>query len=672
MAHRAKIEEKPEVRKAGGVYYTPQYIVDYIVKNTVGKLIEISPSLSGRAGVGLTPKDISKIKIVDPACGSGSFLLGAYQYLLDYHKQYYKPVFEELNQKAADSKLISKERNSAIKERNKLPLTPTGELTTRLKKEILINNIFGVDIDLNAVEVTKLSLLLKCMEGETNATIQALSFNERILPSLEKNIQSGNSLIDTDYYSNELDFGEEKKIKPFSWQKAFPEVFKQGGFDAVIGNPPYVRQELLGKQKEYFQRRYKAFHGVADLYTYFIEKGISLLNEKGRFGFIVANKWMRANYGEPLRKWLKDQNIEEIIDFGDLPVFKAATTYPCILICTNEKANGSLQVTNVKTLKFDTLQNFIAENRTILSTDSLEDSGWNLGSDAEQRLLKKIQHAGVPLGDYVGGKIFRGVLTGLNEAFVIDEATKNRLIAEDRKSEEIIKPFLAGRDIKRYAAPRSNKYLIFTRRGIDIENYPAIKNHLLQFKKQLMPKPKVFKGDKWPGRKSGSYKWYEMQDAIDYYEEFEKPKILWPGISSVLTAFAFDYNKYYGNDNNQLIISNDTYLLGILNSNLSKFQLLNICDRVQGGFYRLKIIYVAKLVIKNIDFRNEFEKYFHDDIAKNVHQLLKLNEEKQQSKLQSKTDQLQSRIDYHEARINEIVYKLYGLTEEEKKLVEGK
>ncbi len=231
--HNAKVEEKPEVRKAGGVYYTPQYIVEYIVKNTVGKLVE-----------GKTPEEVEKIKIVDPACGSGSFLLGAYQYLLDWHILYY---------------------NGSSK-KNKAFITPDGGLTTALKKKILLNNIFGVNLDAQAVEVTKLSLLLKCMEGETQASIQnQLSmFHERVLPSLETNIKCGNSLVGTDLNDGKFDFdsAEEDKIKPFDWKVAFPEVFKKDGFDTVIGNPPYVRQELIGALKEYFQRIYKVYNGA--------------------------------------------------------------------------------------------------------------------------------------------------------------------------------------------------------------------------------------------------------------------------------------------------------------------------------------------------------------------------------------------------------------------------
>jgi len=451
--HRATIEEKPEVRKAGGVYYTPQYIVEYIVDNTVGKL-----------AADKKPADIAKLKIVDPACGSGSFLLGAYQYLLNWHLQYYKPAFETQTAIAQNNKdYTEKQRTDAIKERNKLPLTPDGNLTTALKKEILLNNIYGVDIDTQAVEVTKLSLLLKCMEGETGSSITAeMRFGERILPTLDSNIKSGNSLIDLDFYDGQIDFEPalEKKAKPFSWQQGFKEVFKQGGFDAVIGNPPYVRQELLSDYKNYFQRTYKVYHGVADLYSYFFEKGIGLLTKKGLFGIIVANKWMRANYGEPLRKWLKDQPIEQIIDFGDLPVFQGATTYPCIFIARKENTNKPIEVTIVKTLDFSSLAEYVSENKTKVKPDSLEDGGWNLGSETEQLLLKKLQSGGVPLGEYVKGKIYYGIKTGLNEAFVIDEETKNRLINEDQRSAEIIKPFLAGKDIRRYQIPKSNKYLI--------------------------------------------------------------------------------------------------------------------------------------------------------------------------------------------------------------------
>jgi len=513
--------------------------------------------------------------------------------------------------------------------------------------------------------------LLKCLEGETETSLtqQYQLWHERILPTLDENIKSGNSLVDMDYYESVIDFGEEKKIKPFSWQKGFPEVFKQGGFDVVIGNPPYVRQELLGNQKYYFQKKYRVYHGVADLYSYFFEKGIELLNDNGFFGIIVANKWMRASYGEPLRKFIKFHNIKEIIDFGDLPVFQGVTTYPCIFICGKGRAEKQFTVVNVKTLQFESLGKYVSENLIELEQSSLDESGWNLASAIEQTLLQKINSSGISLREYVNGKIYRGVLTGLNEAFVIDEETKNDLINQDNRNAEIIKPFLAGKDIKKFQQPHSNKYLIFTKRGIEIENYPAIKSYLSQFKNRLTPKPKDFHGESWEGRKPGNYKWYEIQDTVDYYKEFEKVKILWPGISSVVASFTIDMNNYYGNDNNQLIVSDDKYLLGLLNSSISKFQLLNICDKVQGGFYRLKIIYIEKLIIKKALSNSELQ--LKNQIVILVDQLLQLNEEKSEARLPTKIEQLENKIEYCESRINRIVYQLYELTEEEIKIVEG-
>jgi len=641
-AHRAKIEEKPEVRKAGGVYYTPQYIVDYIVKNTVGKLVE-----------GKSPTEVSKLTIVDPACGSGSFLIGAYQFLLDWHKDYYT------------------EKGKPSKGKKDNPLTPDGNLTTSEKKRILLNNIYGVDIDVNAVEVTKLSLLLKCMEGETQASIdsQLRMFNERVLPTLDNNIKSGNSLIDTDFYDTQLDFGDEKKIKPFNWPKGFPEVFKQGGFDVVIGNPPYVRQELLGNQKVYLESHYRVYNGMADLYSYFIEKGIELLNKTGLFGIIVANKWMKSNYGEQLRIFLFNKRIIQIIDFGDLPVFHGVTTYPCVLICGKEiKPENKITISNIKTLDFTNLTKYIDEHSFQINQNSLNNHGWNLVNEVEQNLIHKIKTKGLQLSKYVNEKIYRGVLTGLNKAFVIDEETRNNLIAEDRSSEEIIKPYLAGKDIKRYNPPSSNKYLIFTKQGIDINKYPAIKNHLQQFKKELTPKPKDFDGDKWEGRKPGKYKWFEIQDSTDYYHEFENAKILWPGISDKLTSFTLDENGYFGNDNNQLIISDDKYLLGILNSKITRYQLQNLCDKVQGGFYRLKITYVKQLIIKTISSPNEQKLKL--EIVEFVEKLLTLNRDKQNTRLASLMNQIEDKIEFYENKIDLLTYQLYNLSQDEIRIIE--
>ena len=277
-AHHAKIEEKPEVRKAGGVYYTPKYIVDYIVENTVGKLIK-----------GKKPKDIEKIKICDPACGSGSFLIGAYQFLLEWHLKYYA--------------------GNPTKKKKDSPLTPDGNLTTAEKKRILLNNIFGVDIDTQAVEVTKLNLLLKALEGETQASInqQLQLFHERVLPNLGNNIKCGNSLIGTDFYDNQLDLYPEKmkKINAFDWKEGFPEIFKQGGFDAVIGNPPYGFHQIHSQEiKPYLRKKYKSSSGSFEHYFLFYEKSLGLLKKKGLHGFIVPITWLTIPSAKSLREYI--------------------------------------------------------------------------------------------------------------------------------------------------------------------------------------------------------------------------------------------------------------------------------------------------------------------------------------------------------------------------------
>jgi type I restriction-modification system DNA methylase subunit len=654
---RIKVEEKPEVRKAGGVYYTPKYIVDYIVKNTVGKIIE-----------GKSPRQIANMKILDPACGSGSFLLGAYQCLIDYHLRYYL---------------------EHPKEAQTLSLFPYWKMSPddftlpiHEKAKILRNNIFGVDIDPQAVEITMMSLYLKALEGERGL----LPKKQHLLPPLGNNIKCGNSLIGYDILEGKL-FDDETKsrINPFDWNSkaaGFGEIIENGGFDVVIGNPPYVRQEMIGEFKEYFQKHYEVYHGSADLYTYFIEKAVSLLKKGGLFSYIVANKWMRANYGEPLRRWMKTQHIEEIIDFGDLPVFETATTYPCIIrICRGgpvwpsksgqpHRVAPTFYTTDVKTLDFNDLQSYVKENRFKVLPSSLSDKGWSLVDEKSQALLNKLHSSGTPLGKYVKEKIYRGVLTGLNKAFVIDEEIRQRLITEDPKSEELIKPFLLGRDIKRYEPLESNRHLIFTRRGIDIKQYPAIQKYLSSFKEQLMPKPKDWKGDAWKGRKPGSYKWYEIQDAIDYYREFESPKIIYAEIA-MRGQFTVDTNRFYSETTSYIIPFDSKYLLGILNSTLITFIFSNISSEIRGGFYRWKRQYIYEIPIRTIDFNNSSEKAVHDKLVSLVDRMLELHKKKSSLPPSAEREKIEREIAITDEKIDEIVYGLYGLTEEERKIIEG-
>ncbi len=675
--HRAVVEDKPEVKKAGGVKYTPAYIVDYIVKNTLG------PTLEGK-----TPSDATKISVLDPACGSGSFLIVAYQHLLDWHREWYAqnlvPLLESgLRPSSIQIRHMLPGIEGASKGRKKerepeLPVFQGrgGEwrLTTAERKRILLNNIYGVDIDRQAVEVTKLSLLLKVLEGENEETIskQLTLFSERALPDLSRNIKCGNSLIGWDILEENPSLGQEEieRINPFDWRAEYPEVFGRGGFDVVIGNPPYVRQEGLGEFKGYFQKHFKVYQGTADLYAYFIERGVSLLQERGIFSYIVANKWMRANYGLALRRWLREQCIEEIIDFGDLPVFLGATTYPCIIRIVRRPPQSSFQATQVKTLGFNDLCEYVNENGYKVNQLTLDDSGWSLADEATQALLDKLKGKGVPLGEYVGGKIYRGILTGLNEAFVIDAQTRERLIAEDPKSEELIKPFLAGRDIKRYHQPVNDKYLILIPRGWTKEkssnardtlgwlkgNYPSVANHLLPFTQAASKRY-----DK------GEY-WWELR-ACDYYDEFEKPKIIIPAIVRS-ASYAYDLLDIYSNDKTSIIPTDDLYLLGILCSKVADFVIHSISSTKHGGYFEYKPMYVSQIPIRTIDFSDPADVARHDSLVSLVDRMLTLHKQLQEARTPHDETALQRQIEATDRQIDALVYELYALTEDEKKIVE--
>jgi type I restriction-modification system DNA methylase subunit len=652
-SHQAKVEEKPEVRKAGGVYYTPQFIVEYIVSKTVGEMIKVK-----------IPAQISEIKILDPACGSGSFLLGAYSYLLQFHLDYY---------------CHPKKLKSYLKEGK---IYQTGEntyyLTIKEKQNILLNNIYGVDIDAQAVEVTKLSLLLKLMEGENQESVGSLfKFSDfTLLPDLSQNIKCGNSLIETDYYTQQpisiFNDEEMRQLNAFDWKNEFSTIYATGGFDVVIGNPPYVRQELLGSIKKYFQHKYKVYHGVADLFVYFIEKGISLLKHSGRFSYIVSNKWLRANYGKPLRQYLIKQHILELLDFGDLPVFTKATTYPSILTVLKNGPIETFKSVKLNTLEFSSIHDYSKENSFEVSTIGLKDSGWALIDKRNSLLLKKIFSLGIPLIEYVNGNIFRGILTGLNEAFIVDMETKERLISADAKCANLIKPFLLGKDIKRYGNLVCNKYLIFIPKGWTkkssnnvknkwewfYENYPSLAAHLEAFEQKA--KKRYDKGEYW----------WELR-ACEYCTEFEKIKIMVPDIS-LRGNFTIDQDggKYCVNTA-YIISTDDKYLLGLLNSSLVNYFYRNISSSYRGGYLRFIYQYLAQIPILKIN--NDDKRYSEkqSEIISLVHQMLDSQKKLADTKLESEGKLFQQKADLIDKQINELVYDLYKLTAEEIEIIEN-
>lgn len=684
--HQAKVEYKPEVKKAGGVYYTPQYIVDYIVSHTVGELVKDK-----------TPREVGKLRILDPACGSGSFLLGAYQFLLDWHLNWYihnlVPVIAEKSATSPEvlallPEPVPKTGKKKFTGDTSLPIYKSAngsasrtrsdwKLTIAERKRILLNNIYGVDIDTQAVEVTKLSLLLKVLEEESqeNVSKQLKLFDERALPSLHQNIKCGNSLIGTDIYTDMLlpldDPEVVKRINPFDWKREFSDTMKAGGFDVVIGNPPYLRQEALREQKKYFETHYEVYQGTADLYAYFIEKGLSLSRPKGQFSYIVANKWMRANYGKPLRKFLLTKQIEEIVDFGDLPVFTTAITYPCIIRISNEKPSREFVASKVKALDFSSLHEYVKANQHLISPGSLSDqNGWTLGDLGTESLLMKLNNIGQSLDKYLNGQVFYGIKTGLNKAFVIDEKIKKRLIEEDPKSVEFIKSFVVGKDIKRYSSLKSQQYLILVQNGWtnshsgDVKNkwkwfkehFPAISNHLEPFATQGETRD-----DK------GEY-WWELRPCV-YYLEFEKPKIIYPEICQK-PEFTFDEKKFYANNKCFIIPSSDKYLLGILNSKLNYFLFEAYLPKLQAGFFMPAYIVLKNFPIRTINFTDPTDKARHDKMVSMVERMLALNKQKADVKIDHEKNLVERQIEATDKQIDALVYELYGLTEEEIKIVE--
>ncbi|MFM6673709.1 MAG: Eco57I restriction-modification methylase domain-containing protein, partial [Dolichospermum sp.] len=340
-------------------------------------------------------------------------------------------------------------------------------------------------------------------------------------------------------------------------------MFGVDAFDICIGNPPYVRQEKIKELKPILKQQYSCFTGVADLYVYFFEQAIKLLKEKGILTYITSNKYFRSGYGEKLREFLvKKTQLRQLIDFGDAPVF-TAIAYPSIIITVThassvsqtqkiDKVTHASSVsakqnidTKIKVLNWQIgkpIDNFIE----VLNTDSfcieqkaLKPQGWQLEDNTVLQLLEKLRKTGTPLGEYVNGRFYYGIKTGFNEAFIVDRETRDRLINEHPSSEEVLKPFLRGKDVKRWVVNNPDLWLIFTRRGIDINKYPAILNHLSQFRERLTP---GIPG----GRKAGSYQWYEIQDNIAYYKEFEENKIVYPNICK-RNEFTWDQNNYYIN-----------------------------------------------------------------------------------------------------------------------------
>jgi predicted type IV restriction endonuclease len=691
--HQARVEEKPEVRKAGGVYYTPAYIVKYIVKQTVGVLLGEGTNqeqastgegrLVGPTRQSLTPNQAAKLRILDPACGSGSFLLGAYDYLLNWHRDWYVGDDPEKHARSRSSKLYR---------------GPAGDwrLTTAEKKRILLNNIYGVDIDTQAVEVTKLSLLLKVLEGESGETIsnQLRFLHERALPDLDGNIKCGNSLIGPDFFNgHQLNlFGDEERwrINVFDWHDkklGFGAIMAAGGFDAVIGNPPYIRIQTLNDTQpeavEYFGRQYgAAAKGNYDIYVLFIEKGLALLNRSGIAGYICPHKFFNAKYGEPLRAQLAaGKHLSHLVHFGHQQVFQGATTYTCLLFL--HKAGGD----QFNFARVENLAAWVRDGVAVAGAVRCSAAGasqWNFSVGNGSALFERLKKMPVTLGT-VAERMAQGIRTSANAVYVVSILSLQKGMLRCRSesaADEIalerglVKSFLQGKEIKRYAVMPSGKgviipYHLVKGKMVLVEEselkqrFPRTYEYLLLNKTVLRSRER----DRMRGPNWYAYVYPKNLDVMT------RRKILVPDIAD-RAAFTLDddgtfaFTSGYGITLKEEVPESDRYLLGLLNSRVLDFYLKRVSTTLRGGYFRYFTQYIEQLPIRTIDFADRKDETRHDRMVELVDVMLALHRNRATAKTPHGKTSIERQISATDRQIDQLVYELYGLTDEEIKIVE--
>lgn len=689
-------------RKAHGIVYTPDAITRFIVDETLGLYIKdrreaIQARYTDGAGNWRKPSDeekklagrgkqvklksqerlveflfwtewrneLCRIRVVDPACGSGAFLVAAFD-VLDAE---YRQVNEQVQAITGNLDLFD------------------------INREILNGNLYGVDLNPESIEISKLSLWLKTAQ------------KGKPLESLEAHLRVGNSLITDANYT----------ARPFDWHTAFADVFAAGGFDVVLGNPPYVRMELLKPIKPYLEEHYKVVSDRADLYCYFYELGLGLLKPGGRLGYISSSTFFKTGSGEPLRRHLlANAQIRTLVDFGDLQVFEGVTTYPAIVVIDKAEhpaASGNIRFLVLTELPENLAASFAQQAGTMLQSQ-LSMEAWRLEAGDMAALRRKLTEGHPTLKEVYGSPLY-GIKTGLNDAFVVDMATRDRLIAQDSRSAELLKPFLEGKDLKKWRVEPQDLWLIYIPKNrINIDDYPAIKAHLLPYREALK-------------KRATKQAWYELQQAQEAYASAMRGSKIGYVDMSDKPNFSMDLTGSFYANTAYFIPSNDWCLLALLSSSTLWFYARGLATAYRGGFFRLFSQYVevfpvpvvspgirqtleilaqeaqraaearrdllasfrrriltdlahggasAKLTKKLADWPELDFKAFHDEVKKQFRQPIPLVERDDWQTLfestKAKVAALSAEITQHEKAVDQVVYELFELTNEEIALIE--
>ncbi|HMK89999.1 MAG TPA: N-6 DNA methylase [Methylocystis sp.] len=550
-------EEPPPVskRKREGVVYTPDMVTRFLVEKTLGlSLREAFDALWTRHHQSERAEPAAQVAfwrayldvlrgftVVDPACGSGAFLIAAFDALAAEYRR-------------ADTALAALGQ----------------KIDFDIFDEIVTKNLYGVDLNAESVEITRLSLWLKTARRDHR------------LQNLEATIKIGDSLIEDKAFTQ----------RPFDWRAAFPQVFARGGFDVVIGNPPYVRMELIKAMKPYLEKHYVVAADRADLYAYFFERGVGLLKKGGRLGFISSSTFFRTGSGEALRTFLTDRlAIEAVVDFGDVQVFEGVTTYPAIVtLRKSDNGPAELSFLTIEEEAPKELGRAFEEAARTMPRARLGAGSWRFEEEPLALLRDKIGMGRKMLGEAYGAPL-RGIVTGLNEAFVIDTPTRDRLLKADKKSAELLTPFLRGEDVKRWRVEPQGLWLINTPKGkVAIDRYPAIRNWLAPFRDELE-------------RRATKQEWFELQQAqLAYQSKLASPKLVW-GHFQLDAAFSVETSGGFLNNKCFFLPTADADLCALLNSRAIWAQLRSIARPKRGGYIEAEAQYVEQLPIPEMHAR---------------------------------------------------------------------